>query len=154
MGDDSSQFQFSISGVELEISGERSFVEAMYQRVMRDVENARSVEPSIDASEPEPVPRRTRTPRADEPVTWVHRCDQMMRKIYMSSPRELRRSRVLRVVNLERINVIYAHGDTVFDVLPGLEQGQTLWAELTEAGRQKIAQAQPEDSVVEVDDGT
>ncbi len=143
VSEDTTQFQFSLAGIELEISGERKFVEKFYRRIMKDIEASRTwiaAEPSAEEDDPRP-----RSHETDEPVIWVHRCTDMMHKIYMSSPREVSRARVLRAVDTDHVSVVFADDHMVEKVLPAVERGHTLWAELTEAGRRRIAEAQPEE---------
>lgn len=135
--ENSTHFQFRLGGIELEISGERTFVEKMYQRVMRDIEQARRqvVPPPADESSSAEVESR---------IVWVHRCSSMMHKIYMSSPTELSRASLLRCIDPSSVKILYAEKDVFEHILPNGGRGQTLWAELTERGRRRIAAAAPE----------
>ena len=87
----------------------------------------------------------------DPPVVWVHRCGEMMHKIYMSSPKEIARAQILRSLDTNLLNVVFAEEDLIALILPAVERGHTLWAELTEAGRRRIASAQPIDSAAAED---
>jgi hypothetical protein len=142
--ENSTHFQFRLGGIGLEIEGDREFVEQMYRRVMRDIESVRKRVAARRAEEEAP-PR----PEADDSIRrrqilWVHRCTPMMHKIYMSAPAEVDESPLLRMFETTRLNVIFADRDSFEQILPGGGAGQTMWAELTEKGRQRIAEAAPE----------
>lgn len=132
----STQFQFRLGGIELEISGDRGFVEQMYARVMRDIEHARQ-SLAQDANELEQARLR------EKQILWVHRCSPMMHKIYMSSPAELDKSPLMRHFETTAVNIVFADRGVFERVLPSIEKGATLWAELTERGKKRIAQAAP-----------
>lgn len=151
LSDDTTHFQFSLSGIELEISGERSFVEKFYRRIMKDIEASRSWAPTDSKAAPKSEDPRPRSNATEEPVIWVHRCNEMMHKIYMSSPGEVSKATILRAVDTDFVSVVFADDELVERVLPSIERGHTLWAELTEAGRRRIAEAQPEDSLARND---
>lgn len=147
------RFHFVLGGVELEISGDRCFVESMYKRIMQDIDEARR-STSVDAdatraisreavAEAEAAPKKRARSVAGKAVTWIHRTSEMMHKIYMSSPGEVAMAPVLRAFDTSRISAIYAEQDAVRLVVPDSSPGHTLWAELTEAGRRKIAEARP-----------
>jgi hypothetical protein len=140
--ENTTHFQFSLATIQLELSGDREFVERMYRTIMRDIEEARSVEPSAIAPKNEtPQEKRTRTVPIDRQVVWVHRCSEMMHKIYMSSPEELSRAHLLRTIDPTRLSVVYAADECIDMILPKVEQGHTLWSELTEKGKAKIQSA-------------
>ena len=132
---DQTQFRFDFGGVRLELSGEREFVELMYRRVMEDVEEVRR---RIKAGDEPKHAKKTVEPA---PSIWVHRCSDMMRKIYMVSSIDLKNSAVGRLVDVEAIGNIYIRKEIFHDLLPRMRDGQTLWAEFTPAGRKKIEQA-------------
>ena len=142
--ENTTHFQFTLGRLSIELSGEKEFVERAYKMLMADVEAARALrgvplpEP-IEASEAEDDNAEPVEPRK---IVWVHRCSEMMHKIYMSTANELSRNKFFRLFDLEGVNVVYTERDAVEAVLPGIEKGLTLWAELTSKGRQKIAEAQ------------
>lgn len=132
--ENSTQFQFRLGGIELEIAGDRQFVEQMYARVMRDIEAARK-------SLAEDAESRADTRLREKQILWVHRCSPMMHKIYMSSPAELDKSPLMRQFETTHVNILFADRAVFGRVLPSVEKGATLWAELTERGRRRIAAA-------------
>ena len=139
--ENSTQFQFRLGGIELEISGDQAFVEKMYSRVMRDIETARkhvmgAPAPSVAKSDPRAA--------AEGKILWVHRCSPMMHKIYMSSPAELAKSPIFRLIDASNVSIVFADRSVFDRLLPSVEKGATLWAELTERGRQRIAQTKQE----------
>jgi hypothetical protein len=123
------RFQFNFRGVEVEIAGERSYVDEMYQELMRDIEAARR-----GASEREEV---TAFP-SEEKVVWVHRCSDMMRKIYMATTDDLGFTFLSKVLRPEALGAVYVDKHVFNDFLPNIAGDRTLWAELTEEGRRKI----------------
>ena len=78
--ENSTQFQFRLGGIELEIAGDRQFVEQMYARVMRDIEAARK-------SLAEDAESRADTRLREKQILWVHRCSPMMHRICFSRSR-------------------------------------------------------------------
>lgn len=143
--ENSTHFQFRLGGIELEIEGDREFVERMYHRVMRDIETVRKRVAAQRAEErlsPPVAPDDDSIRRRQ--ILWVHRCTPMMHKIYMSAPVEVDESPLLRMIDTTKVSVIFADRDAFDNVLPGGGRGQTMWAELTEKGRQRIAEATPE----------
>lgn len=139
--ENSTHFQFRLGGIELEISGDRDFVERMYQRVMRDIEVARK---RVANQAPETPPEDVADEERKNQILWVHRCSSMMHKIYMSSPAELDKSPLMRSFETTAVNIVFADR-AVFDmVLPSIEKGATLWAELTKEGRERIKAAAPQ----------
>lgn len=127
--DDYTRFQFNFRGVQIEISGNRLFVDEMYQEVMRDIEAARR---GLDEnSDPLDMP-------VDESIVWVHRCGDMMRKIYMASIDDVGFSLLSNVIDPARVSTLYVEKRAFDEVLPRVARDKTLWAELTEKGRQKI----------------
>lgn len=152
------KFQLSLNGISLEVSGEREFVEEMYRAIMADIEEARRrlhqgamtklTSPSAPVADNKPaksapvkVSASSKQRQNFEQVVWVHRCTSLVNKIYMASPRDLRRTKVLSKINLDHLATLYVEGKLMTRILPQFERGQTLWAELTTAGRAKIAEA-------------
>jgi hypothetical protein len=143
--ENTTHFQFSLAAIQLEISGERQFVERMYRTIMRDIEEARNLPAGSMGGKDEQSPKRAKLSPIDRQVVWVHRCSEMMHKIYMSSPEEIARAYVLRAFDPTQLAVVYANDECIDMILPKVEKGHTLWAELTEKGRKRIQNAQGED---------
>lgn len=127
-------FQFEFRGVCVEISGERSYVDEMYQVLMRDMESAKRG--AEEHSGPVVVPE-------EEPLVWVHRCSQMMHKIYLAEVRSLARGLLGRVIDPSWIDTVYADKGAFDRLLAGFDGDRTLWAELTPEGRRTINQLDP-----------
>ena len=138
--DDLTHFQFDFGGVSLELSGERRFVEEMYQQVMRDVEAARSGRKEAALATKPAGPAQGPGKVEEQAVVWIHRCSEMMRKIYMVPAAELGDTMLAKSLAPERINVLYVDKGAM-DVLPTFDHGKTLWAEFTELGKKKFAEA-------------
>jgi hypothetical protein len=123
------RFQFNFRGVEVEIAGERGFVDGMYQELMRDIEAARRG--AMERNERLEVPDK-------ETVVWVHRCSDMMRKIYMATSDDLGFTLLSNALEPDMLSTVYVD-KRVFDrFLPNISTERTLWAELTAEGREKI----------------
>lgn len=151
------RFQLSVSGISLELHGEREFVEEMYREIMGALEEARARNARGEASmfsapsrEAKPgaqlvKPGQKKAPasrraRADH-VIWVHRCTPLVNKIYMANPPELAKIKMLSIFELAHMATLYVEDGLLSTLLPQFDRGQTLWAELTVAGRRKIAEA-------------
>lgn len=134
MSDDRTHFQFEFRGVKVEISGTRDYVDNMYRILMRDIEAARRG--ALD--DLEPIEQAE-----DERLIWVHRCGNMMHKIYMATPRAIRNSALGRALDPARIETLYADKSAFDQLLSSFAGDRTLWAELTEKGRQTIDEADP-----------
>jgi hypothetical protein len=86
--------------------------------------------------------RKLRTsPQRAEHVVWLHRCSELVHKIYMAAPRDLNKLGVFHNINVSQAATVYIEDGLLSDLLPQFDRGQTLWAELTRAGRKKIAEA-------------
>lgn len=134
--DSRSHFKFECDGVSVEITGTWRFVEQMYRRVMRDIDRARPPEESIQSPKQSP-------PR--DHVVWIIRSSDMMRRIYMADSDDFDRTAIDRAIDPERVGTLYI-GKRAFDeLLPEVsKREETLWAELTEAGRKKIVGGEDE----------
>jgi hypothetical protein len=158
--DHTEHFQLNLNGISLEISGDYDFVQSMYRRVMRDIEEARTrmlkgervarpaaqLPPekrgSLSVSE---IKQRERERPAyaavDNRVIWLHRTNQMVNKIYMANVEEISKTRMLRAFDPDHLYTLYVEDPLLSKMMPRFGRGQTLWAELTTAGRRKIAEA-------------
>ncbi len=65
----------------------------------------------------------------------------MVHKIYMASVDDIQASPLFELLDPASIATLYVRDPLLARALPKFERGQTLWAELTAAGRRKIAQA-------------
>ncbi|QDG53987.1 hypothetical protein FIV42_25575 [Persicimonas caeni] len=126
------RFQFNFRGVQVEISGERRFVDEMYQELMRDIEAAR-----LGASERKD---ELKLPD-DEGLVWVHRCSSMMRKIYMATTDDIGFTLLSNALDARQLSSIYVDKQVFDRFMPNIAKDRTLWAELTEEGRRTINSA-------------
>lgn len=133
----STRFQFKFAGVEIEIHGKPPFVNKMYRTILADVEKARKLE-NLDLTDPDP----TNDESLSKKIIWIHKCTQMMNKIYMTTLSDLQPQPVLKALDLGGVGVIYCDRESLSDVLPEHQEGQTLWAELTSLGKIEIANSQ------------
>lgn len=130
--EDRTHFQFKFRGVEVEISGTRDYVDSMYQILMRDMEAARRG--ALEELEPLEIDD-------EERLLWVHRCSDMMHKIYMAAPSTIRNSVLGRAMNPEGVDTFYAQKHAFDKLLSSFAGDRTLWAELTAEGRKTIDKA-------------
>lgn len=145
------QFKLSLNGITLELSGDQAFVEEMYREIMRDIEEARARMARGERSQF--TPRRAakgsgassapsgEKDRPFEHIVWVHRCSELVHKIYMASPQDLGRVKPLRHLDPAHLATMYVEDRLLSRLMPQYDRGQTLWAELTQAGRARIAEA-------------
>lgn len=137
---DTTHFHFDFGGITLELSGEREFVEKMYKQVMRDVAEARSG--AHNASRAASAGKgAVQGAVAKRRSVWVHRCSDLMRKIYMTTPADVSASILGRAIDSEPIGVIYIDKGAFNGIFPEMDGGQTMWAEFTAAGKAKLAEA-------------
>ena len=123
------RFQFNFRGVQVEISGERHFVDETYHELMRDIEAARRGAEQRRGELELPV---------DGAMVWVHRCSDMMRKIYMASCENSALSLLDNAIDVDHLENIYVEKRLFDAVMPLVAKDGTLWAELTEEGRRTI----------------
>lgn len=162
------RFQLNLHGIALELEGERDFVDEMYREIMRDIEEARArflagkpsgleikippksgkkkglrapPVPPLPSLGEEPTELIEKEHRPAEHVIWLHRCSSLVHKIYMTHRRELNGVAPFHRINTVFIKTAYIEDDLLSSLLPRYDKGQTLWAELTRAGREKIAEA-------------
>lgn len=136
--DEKTHFRFDFGGIKLELSGDREFVEKMYRQVMEDVEEARRKNKQQKAAG---IPADGNDADEEKESVWVHRCGDMMRKIYMIARHELKPMMLNRVINPRAVDNIYVEKKAFEKLFPDLENGYTLWAEFTSTGRERIADA-------------
>ncbi|MEM1350359.1 MAG: hypothetical protein AAGI01_17500 [Myxococcota bacterium] len=147
--DETDHFQLNFNGIQLEISGERSFVQHMYREVMRDLEEARR---RALQAKPSSGKKRVKSRERPEPnVIWLHRVSDMVHKIYMASHHDLDGSPLFDVLDRPTIGTLYVEDNLLPRALQRFARGQTLWAELTSVGRRKIAEATGKYNAVKVD---
>ena len=127
-GDDTTHFQFEYGGIMVEVSGERAFVDDMYRQVMKDIQQARR----------QPAKSAEKTPPPAEQIVWVHRCSEMMHKIYMATPSVISRTILGRAIDISALRRMYVDKDVFERVLPSVAGDHTLFAELTDEGRAEI----------------
>ena len=138
---DTTRFVLSIHGISLELSGSPRFVEELYREIMRDIERVHREEraaltpvaPTPEARAPSPAP----TPA----VIWLHRCSELVNKVYMATEDDLRTAQVFSFLNLKHVTAMYLEDGVMRRELPQFAKGRTLWAKLTTAGRATIASA-------------
>lgn len=136
MSDESrSHFELERGGVRIELTGSWSFLQKMYRRIMRDVDRAAPKASDDSAS-------TSRTPH--DHVVWIIRCSDMMRRIYMAEGRHFAESPLHETLDPDVIGTLYTSKQAFQDLLPTVAAGETtIWAKLTEAGREELSNAEP-----------
>lgn len=143
------QFRLNLNGISLELEGDRAFVDAMYRDIMRDIEEAKRRNTTRQKRDAKRSGKHRRPSKGAAPqpqqdgIIWVHRCSTLVHKIYMAGPQDLQGSAVLRNVDPEGLGTLYIEHSLLPKLMPRFERGQTLWAELTPSGRERIANAKP-----------
>jgi hypothetical protein len=130
--DDTIHFHFQFRGITAEITGERTFVEEMYRALMRDMEVARR---GVNEDHQDMEYERS------HPVVWVQRCSDMMRKIYMATPEQLELGPLNAVLDRRALANVYVDKKVFDSALPHFAEERTMWAQLTDEGRQQINRA-------------
>ncbi len=159
---DMTRFKLTLHGIGLELEGERDFVEEMYRNIMNDIEVARARQRAGQPSGLESTSQREHAhsgasstdrtqefvrskhaPRdyAADRVIWLHRCSELVHKIYMTNTKDLAKVNPFRALNQAHVRTVYVQDKLLSSIMPQYDRGQTLWAELTRAGRKRIAEA-------------
>ncbi|WP_133622040.1 hypothetical protein [Bradymonas sediminis] len=132
--DESIRFEFSFHGINIELSGESKFVDTLYRELMRDIEAARQ---TLDKEEEQAEVKASAASIEHTPV-WVHRCSEMMRKVYMSNVSEMKRSPVGKTLDYQAVRTFYTDDKAFRAFFPKLADNRTMWAELTDEGQRTI----------------
>ncbi|MFB6375134.1 MAG: hypothetical protein ABEN55_18895, partial [Bradymonadaceae bacterium] len=105
-----SQFRFKCDGVEVEITGSWEFVEQMYRQIMRDIDRARPPKDSIQNNDPSASQRNR--------LVWVISFSDMMRRVYMTEPGEIRNSLLGRALDPDKIGTLHIDKESLSELLP------------------------------------
>ena len=129
------RFSLDLPGFELEITGDRAFVEELYHRVSQDVL------PLVfhdHTDEQATVVKASPTGEPAAGYTWVYGVTQYYNKVYAVSDEELRTGVLGPFVVPSRLRRIYVDRDDsdLFTSLAGSQK--TLWAEFTPEGRDRF----------------
>jgi hypothetical protein len=125
-------FHLKMGDIELDVEGEREFVEKVYRMLMLDVERVRADE--FQTAECNP-------PEDDiaETLTWVHRCSELLHKIYLIKTSKLSASLLNVAFDVHHLGALYVDRAAIDRILPSLTTDNTIYAQLTPAGKRKIA---------------
>jgi hypothetical protein len=131
--DSPTRFTLDLPGFQLDISGDRAFVEELYHRVSLDIL------PLIFPNHPAPrSPARAQAARRAKGYTWVYGVTQYYSKVYAVSDDELRAGLLGPYLDPGQVRRIYVARDD-HDLFTSLAGGQkTLWAEFTAEGRSRF----------------
>lgn len=127
------RFQFDCEGIQVDISGERAFVDEMYRRLMRDIETVRqkAADRRADDDEGAPAPE----------LFVLQRCGELMRTIYLVTADDLVGIGPLSPIDLAQLETVYVE-KSLFDQFSREDSSiETLWSQLTEAGMEKLGEA-------------
>jgi hypothetical protein len=128
-----SEFELERDGVRVELTGNWRFVQEMGRRVMRDVGRGSSEETEERASS---------TNHRRKHVLWIIRYGELMRRIYMASPRDFAKSPLAGALDPDAIGTLHIDKSAFDELLPAVASGEkTIWAKLTEAGRRELEDA-------------
>lgn len=130
------RFLINLPGFNAELEGERTYVEDLYHKIVKDVG------PIIAATQgPKSRPR----PVADDDTgerngprggyTWVYLVTELFNKVYVVDNGTVDSTALGRFIDVDRVRRIYLKTEKTAQ-LTGLTAGsRTLWAEFTEAGK-------------------
>jgi len=130
MGQDTrTQFRLDLPGLEIDISGDKRFVEDLFGRISHDLL------PILTGQGNQPAPGM----ESSESYTWVYGCTEYFNKVYAVRDAQIEASILGRCVAPGKIGRIYLDREEG-PLFPALAQGQqTLWAEFTEEGREHLS---------------
>ena len=130
-------FRFDFGGIQLELSGEREFVQEMYKEVMRDVERAREA-----VGQGEGKARKNGAKGGQQkPSIWLYRASELIRKIYMVARDEVEETILGGALEFGELGGVFIDKEVFGEFFPKMDGSQTLWAEFTAAGKELIAEA-------------
>ncbi len=144
MSDEATRFTLSFNGISIEIEGDKDFVEEMYREVMADIEEAKRRIGNTIGARSGAAKASAKTPKLPTPqerVIWVYRCNPLVHKIYMTSVLVVAENPAFEAFEPQQLNAVYVEEPLLTKLMPQFNKGQTLWAELTAHGREKIAEA-------------
>lgn len=127
--DTRTQFRLDLPGLEIEISGDKRFVEDLFGRISHDLLPVLTGQPDQELPGTEP----------SQSYTWIYGCTEYFNKVYAVRDTQINASILggcIRTAKLRRIYLDQEEGP----LFPALAQGQqTLWAEFTEEGREHLS---------------
>ena len=132
-GSVTTHFHLKMGDLELSVDGEPEFVEKVYRMLMLDVERVRGEKHPVEESV---------QPNEDirDNLIWVHRCSEMLHKIYLIRTAKLAISPLSQVLHIDRLNALYINRPAIEELVPSLAADNTIYAQLTPAGKRKIAE--------------
>ena len=142
------KFTMRLPHLNIELSGEKTFVEELYKSISRDFA------PLVDAAKRGgsahqiilDKDRDSDAPKRND-YTWVYLCTNFFNKVYVMEKSGLEASMLGAFVDFDRLRRVYVDREDS-PVLESLAQtDRTLWAEFTEEGkaalRGAISQSKP-----------
>ena len=128
------RFRLDLPGLEVKISGERGFVEDLFQEISADL---------VPALTGQGLAYAGMTP-LDLPTvgsasyTWVYGCSPLYSKVYAVRDSHIRGGLLGGVINPALLRRIYIGGvkGELFTAIAGGQQ--TLWAEFTDEGKERF----------------
>lgn len=121
-------YQLTLPGLGLKLSGPRRMVEEVYRKISLDLARFQGFEASEVTQE---------TPAFNH--IWVYLSSEYLNKVYVLESNSLGHSLLGRFVDADRVRRVHAHDREALRT-SGLEEAdQTVWAEVTAAGRQHLS---------------
>ncbi len=127
------RFSINLAGFTAELEGERTFVEDLYRKIVRDVG------PLIAAGS-DPQKARREAPKAAPTAprggyTWVYLTTHLFNKVYVIDHTAFEASVLGRYFDVRQVRRVYLNAERTAQA-SGLTAGsRTLWAEFTEEGK-------------------
>jgi hypothetical protein len=124
---DQTRYFVSTHGLEVTLEGPRRLVEELYREISRDL-----------ALLPREEAPPSGDPAAEAPAwgsIWVYLRTEHLHKVYLVEREALAHHLMGRFLDVDRVRRVHAHEPEALLFAALEEDDQTLWAEVTEAGR-------------------
>jgi len=133
------KFRLNLAQFDIELAGEKTFVEELYRKVYRDLLPLLSTaSPSAEDVDPKP---QEPSAAARHDYTWIYNCTPHYNKVYVVENAVINHSVFGRIIDPRRLRRMYIDR-TKLPVFKELASGnRTLWAEITPEGRRMIEAA-------------
>lgn len=128
------RFRLNLPHIDIELSGERNFVEDLYQRVSKDL--LPIYQQNVDKKEASKAKSKAVDKGAPhELYTWIYACTDLFHKVYVVENHLVETSIIGKWINSSRVRRLYLdqEDERIISAVSG--DNKTLWAEFTDAGR-------------------
>lgn len=137
------RFVVKLPGLDIELEGEKTFVEELYRAIYRDF--APVVEAAREGHQAHELALQVQRLQDESPAqrrrghTWLYLCTAYFNKVYVIDNSRLEATFLGRFVDIDHIRRVYIDKEES-PLLAGLtDNDRTLWAEFTDEGRAALA---------------